>query len=351
MDVDKVKFGIEGPNSPWEAILDIATYCDKIGLDSYWMPDHLVATGVKRWDALEAWAVLSALAVKTEKIMLTSGVSDTYRYHPAVLVQKANTLDILSKGRAMLGIGIGEAMNLVPFGIEYDKPVGRTIEALEIIKKLLEDDFVDFEGNYYKLKQAFVHPKPVQQPHYPIYVAGSSPRTMRMVGRYADGWLPANLSVEKYVEGREAVMKAAREAGRDAEKIDMAHFMYGVLAKDRDEAREKAMLPAKLLLLTRPRIIEAMGFEPPTYDFEMTFNLVFPRDAKAWFEEAKKLPDEVVEKSPIVYGSVDDYIERFEEYYKVGCRHFVMNFQVHFKALKECVDLYQKVVEYFRETY
>jgi alkanesulfonate monooxygenase SsuD/methylene tetrahydromethanopterin reductase-like flavin-dependent oxidoreductase (luciferase family) len=146
-------------------------------------------------------------------------------------------------------------------------------------------------------------------------------------------------------------MKAAREAGRDAEKIDMAHFMYGVLAKDRDEAREKAMLPAKLLLLTRPRIIEAMGFEPPTYDFEMTFNLVFPRDAKAWFEEAKKLPDEVVEKSPIVYGSVDDYIERFEEYYKVGCRHFVMNFQVHFKALKECVDLYQKVVEYFRETY
>jgi len=351
MDPTKVKFGIEGPNSPWSAIQDIAVYCDKVGLDSYWMPDHLVATGVKRWDAIEAWVALGALAVQTQNIMLTTGVSDTYRYHPAVIVQKANSLDVITNGRAMLGLGIGEAMNLVPFGIDYDKPVGRTIEAVKIIRMLLEEDFVDFEGKYYKLNQAFVHPKPVQQPHYPIYIAGSSPRTMRMVGRYADGWLPANLSVEKYAEGGETVMNAAKEAGRDPEKLDMAHFMYGVLAKDRDEAREKAMLPAKLLLLTRPRIIEAMGFEPPTYDFEMTFKLVFPRDAKAWFEAAKKVPDEVVEASPIVYGTVDDYIERFEQYYKVGCRHFVMNFQVHFKALKECVDLYQKVVEYFRETY
>jgi phthiodiolone/phenolphthiodiolone dimycocerosates ketoreductase len=315
------------------------------------MPDHLVATGVKRWDALEAWACLSALAMRTENIMLATGVSDTYRYHPAVLVQKANTLDILSNGRAILGIGIGEAMNLVPFGIDYDKPVGRTIEALEVIKLLLEKDFVDFEGRYYKLKQAFVHPKPLQQPHYPIYVAGSSPRTMRMVGRFADGWLPANLSIEKYKEGKEVVMNSAKDNGRDPEKIDMAHFMYGVIAKDKDTAREKAMLPAKLLLLTRPRIIEAMGFEPPTHDFEMTFNLVFPRDAKAWFESAKKLSDEIVEASPIIYGTPDDFIERFEEYYRVGCRHFVMNFQVHFKALKECVDLYMDVVNYFRESY
>ncbi len=351
IDPERVKFGVEGPNAPWETIRDTAIYSEKLGLDSYWMPDHTVATGVKRWDAIEAWGALSALSVLTEKIMLASGVSDTYRYHPAVLAQKATTCDIISGGRAILGIGIGEAMNLVPFGIEYDKPVGRTIEALKVIKLLLTQDFVDFEGKYYRLNQAFLHPKPVQEPHYPIYVAGSSPRTMRMVGRYGDGWLPANLSVERYKEGRKTVMNAAKEAGRDAEKLDMAHFMYGVIANSRDEARERVMLPAKMLLLTRPRILEAMGFEPPTYDFEMTWNLVFPRDGKRWLEAAKQLPDEVVEKSPIVYGTVDDFIERFEQYYRAGCRHFVMNFQVSPKILKDCLDLYTKVVEYFRESY
>ena len=157
---ESVKFGIEGPNYPWEVISDTALLAEKIGFDSYWMPDHLVATGVRRWDALEAWSTLCALAVKTKRIKLASGVSDTHRCHPAVLAQRAATCDVLSNGRAILGIGIGEAMNLVPFGIAYDKPVGRTIEAIKIIRRLWSEDFVDFEGKYYTLKKAFLQPKP-----------------------------------------------------------------------------------------------------------------------------------------------------------------------------------------------
>ncbi len=347
---EEVKFGIEGPNYPWETISEVAVLAEQLGFNSYWMPDHTVATGVRRWDALEAWGTLCALALKTKNIKLASGVSDTYRYHPAVLAQKATTCDIISGGRAILGIGIGEAMNLVPYGIPYDKPVSRTEEAVMVIKKLWTEDFVDFQGNYYKLNKAFLQPKPVQQPHVPIYIAASSPRTMELVGRYGDGWLPANLTVGRYKDGVEAVKEAARKAARDPDKIDMAHFMYGVVAKDRDEARKSVMLPAKLLLLTRPRILEAIGYTPPTYDFEMTFKLVFPRDAEAWLAKAKELPDEVVEKSPIVYGTPDDFIERFDKYIKAGCRHFVMNFQVSPKILKETVQLFaEKVIAYFRK--
>ncbi len=345
----EVKFGIEGPNYPWETISEVAQLAEQLGFDSYWMPDHTVATGVRRWDALEAWGTLCALALKTKTIKLASGVSDTYRYHPAVLAQKATTCDIISGGRAILGIGIGEAMNLVPFGIPYDKPVSRTEEAVQIIKRLWTEDFVDFQGNYYKLEKAFLQPKPVQKPHVPIYIAASSPRTMELVGKYGDGWLPANLTVERYKEGVEKVKEAARKAGRDPEAIDMAHFMYGVIAKDREEARKNVMLPAKLLLLTRPRILEAIGYTPPTYDFEMTFKLVFPRDAEAWLAKAKELPDEVVEKSPIVFGTPDDFIERFDKYIKAGCRHFVMNFQVSPKVLKDTVQLFaEKVIAYFK---
>ncbi|RLF11551.1 MAG: LLM class flavin-dependent oxidoreductase, partial [Thermoprotei archaeon] len=249
----EVKFGIEGPNYPWETISEVAQLAEQLGFDSYWMPDHTVATGVRRWDALEAWGTLCALALKTKTIKLASGVSDTYRYHPAVLAQKATTCDIISGGRAILGIGIGEAMNLVPFGIPYDKPVSRTEEALQIIKRLWTEDFVDFQGNYYKLEKAFLQPKPVQKPHVPIYIAASSPRTMELVGKYGDGWLPANLTVERYKEGVERVKEAARKAGSDPEAIDMAHFMYGVIAKDREEASKNVILPANPLLLTRAR--------------------------------------------------------------------------------------------------
>jgi phthiodiolone/phenolphthiodiolone dimycocerosates ketoreductase len=345
----EVRFGLEGPNYPWETISELAQLAEQLGFDSYWMPDHTVATGVRRWDALEAWGTLCALAVRTKAIKLASGVSDTYRYHPAVLAQKAATCDVISGGRAILGVGIGEAMNLVPFGIPYDKPVSRTEEALQVIKRLWTEDFVDFKGAYYRLERAFLQPKPVQKPHVPIYVAGSSPRTMELVGKYGDGWLPANLTVERYREGLERVREAARRAGRDPDEVEPAHFMYGVIAREREEARRSVMLPAKLLLLTRPRILEAIGYKPPTYEFEMTYKLVFPRDAEAWLAKAKELPDEVVERSPIVFGTPDDFIERFDRYVKAGCRHIVMNFQVSPKVLKDAVQLFaEKVIAYFK---
>ncbi|MGD8506849.1 MAG: LLM class flavin-dependent oxidoreductase [Candidatus Bathyarchaeota archaeon] len=352
-----VKFGIEGPNYPWEVIRDTALLAEKNGFDSYWMPDHLVATGVRRWYALEAWTTLCALAVKTKKIELASGVSDTYRCHPAVLAQKAATCDVLSNGRAILGIGIGEAMNLVPFGIAYDKPVGRTIEAIKIIRRLWSEDFVDFEGKHYTLKKAFLQPKPSvpisetkYRPTVPLFIAASSPRTLRVVARYGDGWLPANLTPEEYKKDLEKIRETAKDHGRDPSKIEPAHFMYIVVAKDAETARKTMMLSGKMMLLSRPRILEKIGFQPPTHDFEMTFKLVFPRDAEAWLAKSKELPDEVVEKAPFLYGTPDDVIERLDKFVEAGCRNFVVNFQVSPRMLKETCQLFaKKVIPHFKQ--
>jgi phthiodiolone/phenolphthiodiolone dimycocerosates ketoreductase len=105
-----------------------------------------------------------------------------------------------------------------------------------------------------------------------------------------------------------------------------------------------------MMLLSRPRILEKMGFKPPTYDFEMTFKLVFPRDAEAWLAKAKELPDEVVEKSPFLYGTPDDVIEKIDRFVKAGCRHFVMNFQVSPRILKETCEFFaDKVIAYFKQ--
>jgi len=352
-----IKFGLEGPNYPWEVIRDTALLAEKIGFDSYWMPDHLVATGVRRWHALEAWTTLCALAVTTKRIKLASGVSDTYRCHPAVLAQKAATCDLLSNGRAILGIGIGEAMNLVPFGIAYDKPVGRTIEAIRIVKRLFTEDFVDFEGKYYTLERAFLQPKPsvpisetTNRSTVPMFIAASSPRTMRVTARYGDGWLPANLTPEEYKNGLEKIRETAKKYERDPSKIEPAHFMYIVVAKDAETAKKAMILSGKMMLLSRPRILEKIGFEPPTNDFEMTFKLVFPRDGESWLAKSRELPDEVVEKSPFLFGSPEDIIDKLDDFVKAGCRHFVMNFQVPPRVLKETCQLFsEKVLPYFKK--
>jgi len=354
---ESIKFGVEGPNYPWEVIHETALLAEKIGFDSYWMPDHLVATGVRRWNALHAWNILCSLAVQTKKIRLATGVSDTYRNHPASLAQMAATCDTLSEGRAILGIGIGEAMNLVPFGIPYDKPVGRTIEAIQIIRRLFTEDFVDFKGKYYKLDKAFLQPKPAvpiseteYRPTVPIFIAASSPRTMKITAKYGDGWLPANMIPEEYKDNLKKIREMAEKYSRDPAKIEPAHFMYAVVAKDTETARKAMMLTGKMMLLSRPRILEKIGFEPPTKDFEMTFNLVFPRDGDSWLRESKELPDEVIEKAPFLFGTPDDIIEKLDEFVKAGCRHFIMNFQVSPKMLKDTCQLFgEKVMPYFKQ--
>jgi phthiodiolone/phenolphthiodiolone dimycocerosates ketoreductase len=269
----------------------------------------------------------------------------------------AATCDALSNGRAILGIGIGEAMNLVPFGIPYDKPVGRTIEAIQIIRRLFVEEFVDFDGTYYSLRKALLRPMPavpVSDSKYrstvPIFIAASSPRTMKVTARYGDGWLPANLTAEEYRENLKTIQETAKKYHREPSSVEPAHFMYVVIAKDTEAARKSIMLTAKMMLLSRPRILEKIGFQPPTDDFEMTFKLVFPRDGESWLAKAKELPDEVVEKSPFLYGKPGDVIDKISEYVDSGCRHFVMNFQVSAKILRETCRLFaEKVIPYFKE--
>ena len=354
---ESVKFGVEGPNYPWEAVHDIALLAEKIGFDSFWMPDHLVATGVKRWDALHAWGTLCSLAVQTKRIKLATGVSDTFRHHPASLAQMAATCDVLSDGRAILGIGIGEAMNLVPFGIPFDKPVGRTIEAIQIIRRLFTEDFVDFKGKYYELKKAFLRPRPVvplSETKYrstvPIFIAASSPRTMKVTAQYGDGWLPANLTPEEYKENLKKIRDNAKMFQRDPSSIEPAHFMYVVVADDVETARKAIMPTGKMMLLSRPRIMEKLGFQPPTFDFEMTFKLIFPRDGESWLAESRKIPDEVVEKAPFLWGVPDVIIDKIDRFVEAGCSNFVVNFQVPRRTLKTTCQLFaEKVMPYFKK--
>lgn len=346
----EIKFGFESTPYPWELISELATYVENIGFDSFWMPDHTVGFGIKRWNSLEAWTVLSAIATKTKKVRLGTCVGDTYRHHPSSLAQMVTTCDTISGGRAILGVGVGEAMNLVPFGIRMERLIGRTREAVIVIKKLWTEDVCSFSGRYYQLSEAFLQPKPVQAPHPPIWIAANSPMTMRMVAELGDGWIPASMFPEEYAQGLKKIGDMARKAGRDPTKIEPALFTFTVVAKSFDEAREMIALPAKIYFLTRPRILTRLGYDV-TDEYDMTFRLVMKlENTMALLEKAKQLPDDILDKAPVFFGSPDDLIEGIEKYVKAGARHFVVNFFVRPKILRDTLKLFaERVIPYFKE--
>ena len=103
------------------------------------------------------------------------------------------TLDRITKGRGILGIGAGEAGDVFDFGIEFSKPVSKFKEQLEVIEKLFEsdpDNHVNYEGNYYSLVEVCLQAKPIRKPRPPVYIAAGAPKTLELCATYGDGWIP-----------------------------------------------------------------------------------------------------------------------------------------------------------------
>ena len=140
------RFGIQLPHDPEDLIIKASIFADRNGFDSVFTPDHLVGIGIRNWSSYEAFTLLGAISQVTRRVKLGTCVSDVLRRHPAAVAQFAVTLHDFSKGRAILGLGAGEGMNLIPYGIETKRLVSRLEEGLEVIKRLFEEDRVEFSG-------------------------------------------------------------------------------------------------------------------------------------------------------------------------------------------------------------
>ena len=166
-------------------------------------------------------AVAAAAAVLTKNVPLVTSVVDTVRRHPSLLAQSALTIDHLAKGRFVLGLGSGETENTVPYGFDFAKPVSRFEEALKVIRLLWDSDGpVDFDGRFYQLHHARLDTEPYEGRHPQIWIGASGPRTLELVGRYADGWWPTGAWTPERVRrkaGRGAGFRGARRARSDGD--------------------------------------------------------------------------------------------------------------------------------------
>lgn len=191
-----MKFSV-WPNSdrPASEVLDLARIVDSEGWHGIWYADHYMPnTGseeIQPGDLHECWAMLPAIAAVTERVRVGSLVAPTSIHHPAVLANRAATIDHISNGRMVLGIGAGWQINEHhAYGIELEAPgqrVSRFEEAIQIVRSLLSEQRTDFSGEFYEITDAPADPKPIQSP-LPILVGTASPRMLRITARHADEW-------------------------------------------------------------------------------------------------------------------------------------------------------------------
>ncbi len=348
-------FGVYAPLSPLNRILEVAKLAEKYGLDSVWMGDHVLLPFTPP-DCLEVWTVFGAISMETERIKLGVGVTYPSRFgHPAILAQTATTLDTISNGRLIMGIGGGEAMNCDPYGIDWTRPVKRMRETIEIVKRLWLEDRVNYDGDLYKLHEAYLKPKPLQEPHPPIWIAANSNLALKLTGELADGWIPFRAAPETLSRDLDIIKLSAEKAGRDISEITVAPHTFTAISSDREAARE-AIDRVRLYLLFSPERVEQLGYPMPTHEFDFAHVTYSPDTEKKIKEKMKEVPIEAAEKVSI-WGTPDDCIEKIERYIQAGATYFPLMLLQNVgywgppeREMREAMKLIgTKVLPYFRE--
>jgi alkanesulfonate monooxygenase SsuD/methylene tetrahydromethanopterin reductase-like flavin-dependent oxidoreductase (luciferase family) len=211
---------------PWPEVLSMARAADDVGFDSLWVGDHLLydlPTGITRgpW---EAWTSLAAIAVATSHVEIGPLVASTSFHAPAMLAKQAATVDAISNGRLILGLGAGwNEREYRAFGFPYDRRVSRFEEAFGIIRTLLREGRADVDGTYYRVENCVLDPGPVRPGGPPLLLGSVGPRMMRIglpqVDAWNVWWSDYGNTPEGFAAVRDRVNEAIVQVGRRPEDV------------------------------------------------------------------------------------------------------------------------------------
>jgi F420-dependent oxidoreductase-like protein len=235
----------------WPSLRDACLAAEAAGFDAVWLDDHLLSDeGDWTSPKLEGWTSLAALAPLTTTVDLGLLVSANTFRNPGLTAKLATTLDHLSGGRAILGIGGGwferehDAFGL-EFGSGFGERLDRLDEAVGLIRRLLDGERVTHEGRYYRFHDALCEPRPIRQPRLPILIGGSGPRkTLATAARYADRWNGYG-DPGRIAEVSETLRERCAEVGRPFEEIDRT-VTQDIVIRDTPELAAAAFAEVRL---------------------------------------------------------------------------------------------------------
>jgi F420-dependent oxidoreductase-like protein len=237
-----VRFGLQlwPQRASWADLHEAALAAESAGWDSIWTWDHLLAIqGPWQQPIFEGWSVLAGLATATERVRLGLMVgANTFR-NPGLTAKLAITLDHISNGRAVLGIGgAWFEREHEAFGLDFGASVGERLdklgEAVPLLRRLLDGEQVTEAGRFYDFRDALAVPRPIQ-PHLPILIGGSGPKkTLPIVARYGDGWNTSG-TIEEVTASLDILKGHCDAAGRDLRDIELT-VSFPTIVRDTVEA-------------------------------------------------------------------------------------------------------------------
>ncbi|HET9521642.1 MAG TPA: glucose-6-phosphate dehydrogenase (coenzyme-F420) [Candidatus Limnocylindrales bacterium] len=291
-------------------LLAFAIHAERAGFDSVFVSDHLQPWRDTDGHAPNAFAWLGALAVSTKKVTIgTSVLTPSFRYHPALVAQALATIALLADGRkVVLGVGTGESLNEVPLGIEWPdqkERFARLKEANELIRRLWTEDFVTFEGEYFKTSNAKIYDRPANPVE--LWIAASGPAAARLAGRTADGFIcTSGKGMELYSETLlPAVAEGAEKAGRPVGAIEKMIEMKVSYDSDRRRALMDCGIWSALALSGETK----MGVDDPREMERLASQLPIEEAATRW----------------LVSDDPDEHVEQLRPYIELGFTHLVFH--------------------------
>lgn len=282
--VDDVKMGMMMSGTDRASILARARQLDASGLHSLWVGDHIAF----HIPVVESLSLLSFVAAATERIELATGVLLLPLRHPTLTAKITGTVDMLSGGRLILGVGVGGEYppEFAAVGADLAERGPRTDEAIEIIRRHWTEQKVEYHGRFHDFGPVKIEPKPVRPGGPPIVVGGRKAVSMRRAGRLGDGYISHMCDVDTYAANLRAIAGHARAAGRAGRPFHTAALLFTVLDDSYEAAHERA---AKLL------------------------GTIYNTD----FREASK--------RYCLLGKPEDCLDQLRKFAKAGCRHFVLS--------------------------
>jgi len=216
---------------PGPLLIEMAQRSEELGYEALWVGETWGHDGI---------AVLTRLALATSRVKLGSSVISIFSRTPGMLAQGIATLDEISEGRAILGLG-PSSKNLVEgwHGVPFDRPIARTRELIPLLRRILSGERVDHEGEFYRMQGLRMPFKPVRQ-EIPIYLGALSPRHLELTGEMADGWLPTFFAPEKLDDFRQHMERGAENAERSLDAVTFCPWMLTCVSSDPEHARALA---------------------------------------------------------------------------------------------------------------
>lgn len=289
--VRPIRFGVQAAPQQisWSELRALWQEVESLGFDTLWVNDHLLpSVGPVEAPNMEGWTVLAAMAALTSRVQIGALVTANTFRHPAVLAKMAATIDHISGGRLILGIGSGyfEQEHRV-YGVPFFTAVRRAeqlAEAVQVIRKLWTEETPSFHGQYYQLIEAPFAPKPLRRPHPPIMIGGAGETlTLPIVAKYADMWNVGGLTPQALAQKITVLETHCRQIGRDCRNIEKSYLTP---------------------LYLRPSATEVEGFLRQ-----------IPRSQALSPEQLR---------ATILVGDVDTVRRQLQAYIDVGVTHFII---------------------------